>query len=157
MTGVIPRSRTEAVLSRRDQLLSVAFGAWLVVGLFVDGWAHNHDKPETIFTPWHAIFYSGFLACAIHAARVARRSPPPNLPPGMGLTLVGLAVFAVGGAGDLAWHSLFGIEQNLAALLSPTHLVMFCGALLILTGPFRAGWADPRLRAPTISEFLPAL
>lgn len=75
----------------------------------------------------------------------------------MGLTLVGLAIFAVGGAGDLAWHSLFGIERNLAALLSPTHLVMFCGALLILTGPFRAAWADGRERAPTLSAFLPAL
>jgi hypothetical protein len=39
--------------------------AWLVGGLFLDGWAHFHVAAlETFFTPWHAVFYSGFLALA---------------------------------------------------------------------------------------------
>ena len=42
----------------------MVFATWLIVGIFVDGWAHNNDKPETFFTPWHALFYSGFLATA---------------------------------------------------------------------------------------------
>ncbi|MGH9278287.1 MAG: hypothetical protein ACRD12_09290, partial [Acidimicrobiales bacterium] len=54
-------------------------------------------------------------------------------------------------------HSLFGVEVDLDALLSPTHLVMFTGGLLLLTGPFRAHWvADPE-SAPSFREFLPAL
>src|SRR6266567_8991725 len=36
---------------------------WWMGGLFIDGWAHsNIPQLETFFTPWHAIFYSGFLA-----------------------------------------------------------------------------------------------
>ena len=31
-------------------LLSDLFALWVIVGLFVDGWAHNHQKPETFFT-----------------------------------------------------------------------------------------------------------
>ncbi len=150
-------------LTRREGLLAVAFGVWLVVGLFVDGWAHNHAKPESIFTPWHALFYSGFLATAFHALGIVRRRAVPGrrraeaIPPGHALVLAGLAVFATGAAGDLVWHSLFGIEVDIEALLSPTHLVMFGGGLLILTGPFRAAWADPTEAAPTLRRFLPAL
>src|SRR5690349_13973146 len=100
--------------SYADDLLSVAFGAWLVIGLFLDGWAHNHQRPETIFTPWHAVFYSGFLACALHTLSILRRHGVTldnwrrRMPPGQGLTVAGLAVFLVGGAGDLVWHSVFG-------------------------------------------------
>jgi hypothetical protein len=150
-------------LTRAQELLSVVFGAWLVVGLFVDGWAHNHQKPETIFTPWHAILYSGFLASGAYALWLLRRSDRPgtrladSLPVGQGLVLVGVATFAVGAAADLVWHSVFGIEVDIAALLSPTHLVMFLGAILLLTGPFRAAWSDASLQEPSMGELLPAL
>src|SRR5690242_3202687 len=39
---------------------------WLVLGLYLDGFAH-HNLPESLesfFTPWHGILYSGFLALA---------------------------------------------------------------------------------------------
>lgn len=150
-------------LTRHEALLAVSFSAWLVAGLFLDGWAHNHDKPETIFTPWHGVFYSGYLAVAFHALEIARRRAVPGrpwtetIPPGHGLVLAGLAVFAAGAAGDLAWHSLFGIEVGIEALLSPTHLVMFGGGLLILTGPFRAAWAGAGDPSPSLGRFLPAL
>ena len=40
-------------------------GTWLLVGVMVDGWAHNNlEALETFFTPWHALFYSGFVATA---------------------------------------------------------------------------------------------
>jgi len=145
-------------LTRREELLSVTLGAWLVIGLFIDGWAHNHQRPETIFTPWHAILYSGFVACAAYSrsgccgAAQPRGRRRDSLPPGQGLVLVGVAVFAVGAAGDVVWHSVFGIEVDIAALLSPTHLVMFTGAALLLTGPFRAAWADGSVQAPTLAE-----
>ncbi len=144
-------------------MLSSVFGAWLIVGLFIDGWAHNHQKPETIFTPWHLALYSGFAACALYAVAIVRKAHVPGMsvwdaaPVGHALVLVGVGVFGAGASADLAWHSLFGIEAGLDALLSPSHLVMFTGALLMLTGPFRAGWADGRLQAPTLRQFLPTL
>ena len=42
-----------------------ALNSWFVGGLFLDGWAHNHiPELESFFTPWHAVFYTGFLAVA---------------------------------------------------------------------------------------------
>ena len=138
------------------------FGAWTIIGLFVDGWAHNHQKPESVFTPWHALLYSGYLASLAYALLLVRRHHRPgrrlvdSVPVGQALVLVGLAVFAVGAAGDMVWHSVFGIERDLAALLSPTHLLMFSGGVFLLTGPLRAAWLDLE-EAPSFRRFLPAL
>ncbi|MGQ0743598.1 MAG: hypothetical protein ACT4OS_04525 [Acidimicrobiales bacterium] len=125
-----------------QDLATVALAAWLMLGLFVDGWAHNNAKPESFFTPWHGLFYSGFLATALWHAYLLRRLGRP--PIGYRLGFVGVAMFAVGGVGDLIWHEIFGIEVDLEALFSPSHLVLFAGALAILTSPFRAAWVDRR-------------
>ena len=52
------------------------------------------------------------------------------------------AVF-VGGVGDMIWHILFGVETDLEALLSPTHLVLALGWVQIVGGPLRAAWQRP--------------
>ena len=133
---------------RRDSVTAVV-GAWLTGGLFLDGWAHNNlPSLETFFTPWHALFYSGFAACAawiLYVAlrdRVSGRSWRETVPPGYALSLVGIFVFGISGIGDLTWHTIFGIERGIAALLSPTHLGLITGAFLVVTTPFRAAVAD---------------
>src|SRR5882724_9264730 len=99
---------------------------WWMGGLFVDGYAHsNFPQLETFFTPWHAIFYSGFLAVATALAvqvllnlreqaearygseapglvqvvrtSVADRSIFKAIPAGYGLTALGLGLFLVSG------------------------------------------------------------
>lgn len=155
--------RSRRRLTWSECLVSDLFGAWVIFGLFIDGWSHNHQRPETIFTPWHAILYSGFLMSAWWALRLARRDRRPgesmwrSAPVGHSLVLVGIIVFAIGGTSDLVWHTVFGVEVSLAALLSPTHLLMLAGELLVMSGPFRAGWADGRLQAPSLREFFPTL
>lgn len=120
--------------------LFVAVGIWFVGGLFVDGYAHNHfNNLETFFTPWHAIFYSGFAAVAALSIWFSARERA--IPVGYDLTLLGVVIFAVGGALDMAWHIAFGIEQDIAALLSPTHLILATGLTLIMAGPLRAAYA----------------
>ena len=120
---------------------------WLMVGISLDGWAHNHiPSLETFFTPWHGVLYSGYLAIAVFLlAAIARNhrkgySWLPAIPVGYGLSLFGVGIFAIGGVLDLVWHTLFGIEKNVEALLSPTHLLLALGAVLMLSGPFRAAW-----------------
>ncbi len=125
--------------------LMVALGGWLVGGVYLDGWAHIHVPGlETFFTPWHAVLYSGFLAMTgalcIGLARGRRRgySLARALPRGYGLSLVGALTFLGGGLVDMLWHILFGVESDLEALLSPTHLVLALGGSLMVTGPLRA-------------------
>src|SRR5439155_3988505 len=130
-------TESQTPMARRDQLAFVVFGTWLVTGLFVDGWAHNHQKPETFFTPWHAVLYSGFGAAVLWGVIDGRRRPW-SPPAGQRLTNVGAVLFGIGGAADMVWHQVFGIEVNLAALLSPTHLLLMTGGILAASGPFRA-------------------
>jgi hypothetical protein len=59
----------------RFDWVMVALGGWLLGGFYVDGWAQNHLATilESFFTPWHAAFYSGFMAVAgVMALREAR-------------------------------------------------------------------------------------
>jgi hypothetical protein len=154
-----------ARMGRDEDLVTALLGAWLIAGLFVDGWAHNTQPSlETFFTPWHALFYSGFGAVAAWMGwSVWRRRPAAGswraaVPAGYGLGLAGTALFLLSGIGDLSWHLAFGIERDIAALLSPTHLGLFLGAFLIVTTPLRSAWADPALgRRAGLGRLLPAV
>ena len=148
--------------SARFDLVVMLLAIWMVSGVFIDGWAHLNleSTQESFFTPWHGVLYSGFAAVtAWMAAPVIRNRSTPlgeRVPAGYGLGFVGLAVFGAGGVGDAVWHQIFGIETGIDALLSPTHLLLLAGGLLVLTSPLRAAWAiettDPDLRT-----FLPTL
>lgn len=46
------------------------------------------------------------------------------LPSGYMPALLGVGIFAIGGVFDLVWHTLFGVEANIQALLSPSHLLL---------------------------------
>jgi hypothetical protein len=130
-------------------------GCWFIGGLLIDGWAHNHLdlSKEGFFTPYHAVFYSGYAALAAtvlvatwHNKRARGVSWRAAIPYGYEATLVGLAIFAVGGLLDMTWHVLFGIEQDVEALFSPTHLLLAAGGATMLSGPIRAGVARARKR-----------
>lgn len=134
----------------------------LVVGLMIDGWAHFHGEVDgSFFTPWHLVFYTAFglvaLFTAGHHVRNVRRGYAFTraLPKGYWLSLVGVTVFALGGVGDMVWHTLFGIEAGTEALLSPTHLMLGIGMGLIATGPLRAAWN--RTAKPSWSALGPAM
>ncbi|WP_102126968.1 hypothetical protein [Deinococcus planocerae] len=133
-----------------QNLVTLVTGFWLMTGIFVDGWAHNHlgEALETFFTPWHGVFYSGFLATALWIGWLGRRGLAQGrrglaaFPVGYGLGALGIVTFALGGLGDMTWHTLFGIEVGLDALLSPTHLLLFLGAELIVLSPLVATWKE---------------
>jgi len=134
--------------SLRFDWWSVIASAWFVGGLFLDGWAHNNiPSLETFFTPWHAALYSGYAAVAALIGITQYRNVTRGyswthaLPRGYWLSLVGVVIFFFGAGGDFLWHTLFGIEQNVEALFSPTHLILATGAVLFLAGPLRAAWS----------------
>jgi len=129
----------------------------MIVGLFLDGWSHIHHRPETFFTPWHGVLYSGFLAGVLWFAIDQRGDrAEPGLVGGR-VTAAGLLIFAVAAAGDFLWHALFGIERNVAALLSPTHLLLMLGGAMMVTAPVRDAWSVRSPRAARWRQFWPVV
>lgn len=132
--------------------VTVAVGLWLIGALFSDGWAH-HNVPELegFFTPWHAALYSGLLMAGAWFAWLGRtggRRWYRHVPAGYGWGVVGIGVFASGGLADMAWHLVFGVEAGIDALLSPSHLVLLAGGLLILTSAVRSRWGSGDIGSP---------
>jgi hypothetical protein len=147
-----------------DDLTATLLATWVVGGLFLDGWAHvNRPGLETFFSTWHGVFYAGFAAGTLHVARLVRRHQrgrfdPGLVPAGYGLGLVGVGLFVAGAFADGTWHTLFGVEAGVAALLSPSHLLLLAGGLLMLTSPLRSAWSSPGLPASSPpGALLPAL
>src|SRR5436853_7489652 len=90
-----------------------ALACWTVGGIFLDGWAHEHGKVDTsFFTVWHALLYSGYLAltAVVVAALVLNHRAgyawQKALPVGYNLSLVGVAIFGLGGLADMVWHTV---------------------------------------------------
>lgn len=135
-------------VSARFDLIFVFLSLWLTIGVFVDGWAHNHlsSSLETFFTPWHGIFYAGFGAVSLSIFYQAVKNYrlgfrwPYLLAREYHLAFLGLILFFLAGAGDMIWHIIFGIEVDVEALLSPTHLLLALGGSIIMCAPFHSIW-----------------
>lgn len=121
---------------------------WIAGGFFLDAWAHGHVPVESFFTPYHAAFYSGMLALVLVFAGFATRNHRRGYPWGGALprpyriALAGLPIFVAAGLGDMIWHRIFGLEEGVDALLSPTHQVMGLGIFFLAVGPIRSVLAD---------------
>ena len=121
----------------------VALAGWLMTGVFLDAGAHIRRLPDTFWTPWHAVLYSGLFACGaflVGARLVEARSGRRLLDDGYALSLLGVAVGGIGGITDAIWHTLFGIEFDLDAAVSPSHLIIAAAIVLVVSGPARAAW-----------------
>jgi hypothetical protein len=141
--------------------LFIAASAWLLGGLYWDGWAHGYGLPDSFWTIWHAAFYSGFVAvAAVLFGAIARARPTAPtwraaIPAGYDLAALGALVFAFGGVFDAAWHTAFGIETSTDALLSPSHLMLGTGIALMVSGPLVAAWS--RAASGDLMDLLPAV
>ncbi|MCI0399331.1 MAG: hypothetical protein L0332_03690 [Chloroflexi bacterium] len=141
--GRVTQSR-QAIGGVRFDWVAALLAVWLLSGLFLDGWAHNTGQVESFFTPWHAVLYSSVLANGLFLALNLVRNVAQGyawrqaLPAGYGLPLLGVALFALSGAGDMIWHGLFGIEEDFEALYSPTHLMLAVSGVMMISGPLRA-------------------
>ena len=139
-----PASRTSL---RLDWVLA-GLSVWLIGGFYVDLWAHAHGRvDDTFFTPWHALLYTGATSFGVVLGLVAIFGKPRGIPvrdvlaPPYRIAFLGAILFVVGGVLDLIWHTVFGFEVDVEALLSPTHLLLAASALLMLGGPIRSAAA----------------
>lgn len=141
-----------------------ALAAWLVAGVTWDFAVHIEGvsfEEEGFVTAPHVTFYAAFLAIvalfAVAAISNRRRgaSWASSLPTGYGYGVLGLVLFAAGGPMDYFWHGLFGAEQGIEALASPTHLLLASGAVLFMSSPLRSAWI--RELKPFVVRQLPAV
>jgi TolB protein len=150
------------VASERFDWTIAALAAWLIVGFYVDLWAHAHGMvDETFLTPWHAVLYSGAASFGIVLGGVGalnvRRGLAVRLalPSPYRVSFLGSIAFLIAGLIDFAWHSMFGFEADIESLLSPPHLALAASGIMMFSGPVRSVWA--RRRRPTWRSHGPAL
>ena len=114
----------------------VSFGILLVtVGGSWDITNHLLNKPETFFSPPHALMYSGVAIALIGVvvSFVGYRNLQNfknifSLP--LRIKFLGIALLTGAGPFDFVWHSNFGLD----GLLSPPHLTLITGMLFCSIG-----------------------
>ena len=84
--------------------------------------------------------------CAKYQARAGARPlrgivDLKAIPVGYGVAFIGLCILGVAGPWDLIWHSVYGFEVNVEAIVSPPHLLLFFGGLLVSSTGIRSMWA----------------
>ena len=129
----------------------------LISGAYLDTWAHHNLQAvnkEGFVTPWHALLYTTLLLIGTYLSTALYRNHRRGhawreaLPAGYGLSWVAMLAFALGGSLDAVWHYLFGIELSVAALVSPTHLLLMVAGGLIVSGPLRSATVSQARYAP---------
>ena len=120
--------------------VSVSILILATIGVFIqtegaswDVTSHLLRRPETFFTPSHAMLYTGvglLIIAAAVSAHLLRKNDEQirtkSFSTAFKLLIIGSAVSIVAGPSDYLWHQIFGVD----GLLSPTHLILVTGMLI---------------------------
>jgi hypothetical protein len=147
----------------REDLIAMIIAFWPITALFFDGRNHNNKTgQESFFSIAHSVLYTGMTVFALYVAKVIVSYQPRRgfdlkaIPVGYGVSIIGLCILGVAGPSDLIWHSVYGFEINIEAIVSPPHLALFLGGLLVSSTGIRSMWAKRDI-APSMRRYLPAL
>ena len=137
-----------AITNQKDRNLFIVAMLWFFIGAWIDSSAHTYliDDIETFFTPWHAVLYSGYAFSVLVAMYVKNKIKDYKFDVGV----LGAVVFGIGGASDAVWHTLLGIETGVEPLVSPSHLMLFLGAFLMLDYVFTARPSTDKLDTASV-------
>ena len=131
------------------------------VGVFVqiegaswDVMSHLLRRPETFFTPSHAMLYTGvgllIISAAISALLLRKNNKEiltKSFSTALKLLIIGSVISLIAGPSDYLWHQVFGVD----GLLSPTHLALVTG-MLINSIAVVLGLARIIVHFPTVRE-----
>ncbi len=121
---------TRTARNPRLDLLIGAASLWISWAFFIDAWSHENLPYENFFTWAHALIYSGMLAL-VGMLVIMRK----EIPQAYRVPLIGVPIFLLGGLADLGWHTIFGIEEGVDIILSPTHETIGLGLMLVSSAP----------------------
>lgn len=141
-----PGAERNAPVSPRWEGLYLIATAAIIVGLYIDGWSHGHvtRSADDFLTPWHLPVMVGYTASALILFRIVARHRAPwsgwraVSPTGYGPAVLVTFLFALGLLLDLLWHATFGVERDIEALISPTHLFNVAAMAVMVGASFRA-------------------
>ena len=147
---------------------------WTAIGLAIDARKHSGSETiDTFFTREHGVMYASVTAYAVfllwmcrqHMQRAGQtKMSLKAIPHGWGVAVGAVFLAGLAGASDLAWHTAWGIEQNLNILFSPAHLAIMIALSVMPFGVIRAAWvsrddlgadADALPGRPSVKQFLP--
>ena len=122
--------------------------SWFLIGTWIDASAHSYlnGDLETFFTPWHAVLYSGYAFSVLSTMYIKNSIKDYRIDIGV----LGAVIFGIGGGLDLLWHTFLGIEQGVEPLVSPSHLMLFLGAFLMLAYVFASRPNKESLDTPAV-------
>ena len=137
-----------AITNQKERNIFIVAMLWFFIGAWIDSSAHTYliDDIETFFTPWHAVLYSGYAFSVLVAIYVKNKIKDYKFDVGV----LGAVVFGIGGASDAVWHTLLGIETGVEPLVSPSHLMLFLGAFLMLDYVFTARPSTDKLDTASV-------
>jgi len=114
-------------------LILATTGAFLQIGgTSWDVTSHLLQRPESFFTPSHAVLYAGVgmltIAAGIGGILLLRNKElrTKSYATAFKLLIIGSGIALVAGPADFWWHQTFGVD----GLLSPTHLTLATGMLI---------------------------
>ncbi|MDH5401198.1 MAG: hypothetical protein OEZ01_13025 [Candidatus Heimdallarchaeota archaeon] len=136
-----------------------------ISGTYYDAWSHTHiPELETFFTPAHGLMYFGAGMVSIFIFYTMYKNSKlgykflNSMPVGYHYGFYGVLTFMIMGLGDLIWHELFGIETELEAAFSPTHLGLMTGIALITGTPLFSAWnRREEIRNKRFVELIPLI
>jgi Tol biopolymer transport system component len=142
-----------------------ALGVLLVGGFYLISWAANHaGVGDPFVSPWAVPIYAGLIIVVVVLIgtfvrnRAAGYLGTSALPYGYPLALLGSGLFLGGLLGGLFGQPIFGAPVDLEVFTSPILLLIYLGALLIVSAPLRAAWAvGPSGEAPGWRSLGPAI
>jgi hypothetical protein len=118
------------ILATAGSLMQISGTSWDVT-------SHLMFKPETFFTPSHALLYSGIGLITIATLLITflyiknkHSITNTSAKSSFQLLLIGSVVSIISGPADYLWHQTFGID----GLLSPTHISLMTGMLITSIG-----------------------
>lgn len=161
------QSKKHPPLSIAGEWAVALTSVWFIGGLFLDGWAHIHTPElESFFTPWHSVFYSGYFAMLAallipivqNKTSLKLKTWKDAVPKGYETAVLGAIIFFAGGIGDMLWHEIFGVENDIEAIHSPTHLILAAGMTMMFSGGLLSWWGkSDKQRSEALQNQLPMI